>query len=134
MGLTSWAGGVPRRADSAIAKNYLVTEGLEALNRIVNAYLEFAELQALNRRARYMTDWILKLDDFLRLSERDVLQNAGTVSREEAAAKAEREYARFSAHRATLPSPVEEHFSEAIREVRRIEKQRASRPKGSKMR
>ena len=50
---------------------------LEALNRIVNAYLEFAELQALNRKAMYMADWIAKLDDFLRLSERQILRHAG---------------------------------------------------------
>ncbi|WP_224244462.1 virulence RhuM family protein [Hyalangium gracile] len=132
MGLTSWAGDVPRRADVAVAKNYLITEELEALNRIVNAYLEFAELQALSRKPMYMSDWISKLDDFLRLSEREVLQNAGSISRETAVAKAEHEYARFSAQRANKPSPVEAHFANAITEVRQLEKQRTSRPKGRK--
>ncbi|HEY3351716.1 MAG TPA: virulence RhuM family protein [Polyangia bacterium] len=70
MGLTTWTGPVPRKADVAIAKNYLDAVELEALNRIVTAYLEFAELQALNRKPMYMADWIAKLDDFLRLSER----------------------------------------------------------------
>ena len=73
MGLTSGQG-TARRADIAIAKNYLATDELEALNRIVTAYLEFAELQALNRRPMYMADWISKLDDFLRLSEREVFE------------------------------------------------------------
>lgn len=134
MGLTAWAGDVPRRADIAVAKNYLAAEELEALNRIVNAYLEFAELQALNRKPMHMADWISKLDDFLRLSEREILRHAGTVSRETAVAKAEHEYARFSTQRASLPSPIEAHFSEAIREVRQLEKKRTSRPKGSKKR
>lgn len=134
MGLTSWAGDVPRRADVSTAKNYLAAEELEALNRIVNAYLEFAELQALNRKPMYMAQWISKLDDFLRLSEREVLLHAGTVSRETAVAKAEREYIRFSTQRAASPTPVETHFSEALREVRQLEKKRTSRPKGAKKR
>ncbi len=80
MGLTSWTGAAPRKTDVAIAKNYLGAEELDALNKIVTAYLEFAEVQALNRRPMYMADWIAKLDDFLRLSERDVLAHAGKVS------------------------------------------------------
>ena len=66
MGLVSWSGVHPRRTDVTIAgKNYLGETELEALNRIVNAYLEFAELQALDRRPMHMRDWISKLDDFL---------------------------------------------------------------------
>lgn len=72
----------------AIAKNYLAVEEIERLNRIVNAYLEFAELQAMDRRPMYMADWIAKLDDFLRLSDREVLRDAGKVSHDDAAAKA----------------------------------------------
>ena len=84
MGLTSWTGEVPRKAEAAIAKNYLAADELEALNRIVNAYLEFAELQALNRKPMYMGDWVAKLDDFLRLSERKILRHAGKVSHDDA--------------------------------------------------
>lgn len=124
MGLTSWSGPVPRKADVSIAKNYLSVEELDALNRIVNAYLEFAELQAMNRKPMYMADWIAKLDDFLRLSDREVLSSAGSISHEAAVTKAEREYERFSADRAALPSPVERHFDEAVREVKRLEKGR----------
>jgi len=68
MSLTSWIGGKPSRTDVEVAKNYLSHEELDILNRIVTMYLEFAELQALNRKPMHMRDWISKLDDFLRLS------------------------------------------------------------------
>lgn len=128
MGLTSWGGEVPRKADVGIAKNDLAVGELNALNRIVTAYLEFAELQALNRRAMHMADWIAKLDDFLRLSDRDILQHAGTVSHDAAQAKAEQEYERFDMERAALPAAVEKHFEEAIRDVKQLEKKRAALP------
>ena len=127
MGLTSWTGATPRRADVAIAKNYLSAEELEALNRIVNAYLEFAELQALHRRPMSMADWIAKLDDFLRISERDILDHAGKVSHQAAVAQAELEYERFAAHRAALPSPVEAHFEEAVQQAKQIATRRPAR-------
>ncbi len=132
MGLTSWTGEVLRKAEVAIAKNYLAADELEALNRIVNAYLEFAELQALNRKTMYMADWVAKLDDFLRLSERKILQHAGKVSHDDAVAKAELEYDRFAAQRAALPSPAEKHFEEAMREVKQLEKKRPPAGKGRK--
>lgn len=80
MGLTSWSGKQSHKADAVVAKNYLDAEELEALTRIFTAYLEFAELQAMNRKTMHMADWIAKLDDFLRLSNRDVLDHAGKVS------------------------------------------------------
>ena len=129
MGLTTWTGEVPRKADVAVAKNYLGTEELEALNRIVTAYLEFAELQAMNRKPMYMADWIAKLDDFLKLSDREILHHAGRVSHDDAVAKAELEYDRFAGARAALPAPVEKHFEEAVRDVKQLEKvRRASKP------
>lgn len=134
MGLTSWTGNQPWKGDALIAKNYLSAEELEALNRIVTAYLEFAELQALNRRPMYMADWVSKLDDFLALSEREILRHAGTVSHDEATSKAELEYDRFATARAALPSPAEGHFEDAIREVKQLEKKRTSSGKGSKKR
>jgi len=88
MGLTSWEGARPRRQDVEIAKNYLGPDELDALNRIVNLYLEFAEGQALRRRPMTMAQWIGKLDDFLRIMDRDVLGHAGKVSRDKALAKA----------------------------------------------
>ena len=124
MGLTSWTGEAPRKADVAIAKNYLGAEELEALNRIVTAYLEFAELQALNRKPMYMTDWLTKLDDFLKLSDRELLNHAGKISHDDAVAKAELEYDRFAGARAALPGPVEGHFEDAVRGVKQLEKAR----------
>ncbi len=81
----------------------------------------------MNRRAMYMANWIAKLDDFLRLSEREILTHAGKVSHDAAVTKAELEYDRFSAERAALTSPVEKHFDEAVRDVKQLEK---GRPRG----
>ena len=91
MGLTSWAGHLPRRADAEVAKNYLTSEELDMLNRIVNLYLEFAELQAKAHIPMYMKDWAQKLDEFLRLSNRELLTHAGKVSAEVAKQKADAE-------------------------------------------
>ena len=132
MGLSTWAGAVPRRSDVIVTKNYLAADELDALNRIVSAYLEFAELRALGRRPMHMADWIAKLDDFLRLGERDILERAGKVSHDVAVARADSEYERFSAHRATLPSPVEQDFDESVQAVKQIESRRAPRGKGSR--
>lgn len=128
MGLTSWTGEVPRKGDALVAKNYLAANELEALNRIVTAYLEFAELQAMNHRAMYMADWISKLDDFLKLSDREILTHAGRISHEEATAKAEHQYELFSRERAALPAPVERHFEEAVRDVKQLERSRRAGP------
>jgi hypothetical protein len=117
MGLTSWAGDGPRKNDVAIAKNYLNAEELDTLNRIVTAYLEFAELQALNRKPMYMTDWIVKLDDFLRMSDRAILTHAGGISHESALAKAEIEFEAFRALEADKPSQVEKDFEEAVKKL-----------------
>ena len=122
MGLTSWIGHVPRKADVAVAKNYLDPKELEALNRIVTAYLEFAELQAMNRKPMYMADWITKLDDFLKLSDREILHHTGKVSHDDAMTKAKLEYDRFAETRAAWPAPVEKHFEEAVRDVKQLAK------------
>ncbi|HZM02777.1 MAG TPA: virulence RhuM family protein, partial [Candidatus Saccharimonadales bacterium] len=122
MGLTSWAGSRPGKEDAAIAKNYLAVHELEGLNRIVTAYLEFAELQARNRKAMYMRDWIAKLDDFLRLSEHNILTHPGKVSHQAALAKAEVEYAKFRAIETAKPLPVEEHFQQALEQIKQLQK------------
>jgi hypothetical protein len=130
MGLTSWAnqskGGSPRKADVAIAKNYLTEQEIEPLNRIVTAYLEFAELQAMNRKVMTMQGWIAKLDDFLRLSDRDILTHAGHVSAEDAKAKAHAVYDKWHIQQINAPSAVEGHFIEATEKTKRIA---ATRPK-----
>ena len=117
MGLTNWQGAQPSKAEAAIAKNYLTTEELEVLNRIVTAYLEFAELQALNRKPMYMQNWIAKLDDFLCLGEREILAHAGRVSHQDALTTAEREYEKFRAQQAEEPSRVEADFEQAIKRL-----------------
>jgi hypothetical protein len=118
LGMTTWLGGKPTKEEAAIAKNYLTAEELEGLNRIVTAYLEFAELQALNRQPMYMRDWIIKLDDFLRLSGREILTHAGRISHEQALRKAEREFEKYRVLEIAQPSQVEKDFDEAVKKLR----------------
>ena len=82
MGLTSWRGAMPTKHEAEIAKNSLSEEEIDMLNRIVNLYLDFAELQAKSHVPMYMKDWIQKLDDFLKLSGKELLNHAGSVSAE----------------------------------------------------
>ncbi len=119
MGLTSWAGEKPRKTDVSIAKNYLKHGELDALNKIVTAYLDFAEVQALNKRPMYMRDWISKLDDFLKLGERQILTHAGKISHDAAAQKAEAEYLKYQENQVGLLSKVERDF---LIEAKRIAK------------
>jgi len=121
MGLTSWTGNKLRKSDVTIAKNYLSHEELDALNRIVTAYLEFAELQARSRKPMYMRDWLTKLDDFLSLSEREILTHAGQISHEAAAAKAEAEYEQYRQQQLAQPSEAEKHFDAAIEKIKRLQ-------------
>jgi hypothetical protein len=132
MGLTSFSGDRPRKTDVSIAKNYLNEDELRALNLIVSAYLDFAELQAVTRRPMTMTDWIAKLDDFIRISDRQVLAHAGEVSHETARLKAEAELDRFRAVQAALPQPVDQRFMAAIDELKQIENQSKKKPGRSK--
>lgn len=117
-GLTTWAGaakgGPIRKADVSIAKNYLNEEELGTLNRIVNAYIEIAELQAQSRKTMTMTDWIARLDDFLRMTEREVLTHAGKVAAEVAQAKAEAEFEHYRQQQLATPSRAEQDFEAAI--------------------
>lgn len=131
MGLkTTRPGGIVRREDVSIAKNYLNEEELHALNRIVSAYIEFAELQALSRRVMTMRDWIEKLDDFLRLSDRELLDHAGRISAETARAKAELEFDRYHALTDTQPRPVDADFEKAVKQIEAAKQPVARRKKG----
>jgi len=94
MGLTSFEGKRPQKMDAKVAKNYLTEQELKELNAITSAYLDFAELQALRRKTMTMQDWIDKLDDFLKMSESDVLKNAGSISHAMAMEKASLEYSK----------------------------------------
>lgn len=112
MGLTTWTGALPKQQDAEYAKNYLNEDELDTLNRIVNLYLDFAELQAKIHTPMYMKDWIQKLDDFLKLSGKELLTHAGTISAEVAKLKANTEYDRFKERTQYQLSPVELHFIE----------------------
>lgn len=86
----------------------------------MTAYLDFAEVQALNRRVMTMQDWIAKLDDFLKLSERQILMHAGRISHEKASEKAELELQKFRVLISDARSPVEQHFATAIAQVKQL--------------
>jgi hypothetical protein len=99
MGLTSWKGGLVRKGDVVIAKNYLRENEIGELNRLVVMFLDFAEDQARRRKQVFLQDWLTRLHDFLKLNERAILPDAGRVSHEAAAARAEEEYERFASRR-----------------------------------
>lgn len=124
MGLTSWTGALPKRTDAEIAKNYLSSDELDTLNRIVSLYLDFAELQAKSHKPMYMKDWIQKLDDFLKLSGKELLSHAGKISAELAKQKADMEYDKFKERTAYSLSPVEIHFLENFEKEQRKLKNR----------
>lgn len=124
MGMTSTSADHPRKQDAPVAKNYLQADELEALNRIVTAYLEFAELQALNRQPMTMAGWIAKLDDFLRLSGRELLTHGGRVSHADALQHAQQQYDLWRKQQATLPQAVDRDFDAATHALKPIATQR----------
>jgi len=114
MGLTNFKGNKPTKQETEIAKNYLNEEELNVLNRMVTAYLELAELQALNRKPMYMKDWIERLDDFLKMTGNEILKNAGTISHERALEKANAEYQKYKELTKNELSEAEKHFVKQI--------------------
>lgn len=121
MGLTTWTGAMPTKPEAEIAKNYLTHEEVKSLNRIVSLYLDFAEMQAEEHRPMYMKDWINILDDFLRISRKDILTHAGKVSAKLAKEKADQEYDKFKERTKNNLSAVEIHFLENFeREQKRL--------------
>ncbi len=120
MGLSTWRGPRPRKDDVAVAKNYLHEDELKALNLIVSAYLDFAELQALSRRAMHMQEWVGKLDDFLRLTEREILTHAGQISHEQALDRAGEEFRKYRELIANEPTAVDRDFVAAVDELKKI--------------
>lgn len=121
MGLTTWSGAMPTKPEAEIAKNYLTHEEIKSLNRIVSLYLDFAEMQAEEHRPMYMKDWINILDDFLRISRKDILTHAGKISAKLAKEKADHEYDKFKERTKNNLSPVEIHFLENFeREQKRL--------------
>ena len=123
MGLTTWSGAMPTKPEAEVAKNYLTKDEITSLNRIVSLYLDFAEMQAEEHRPMYMKDWINILDDFLRLSRKDILTHAGKISAKLAKEKADREYDKFKERTKNKLSPVEIHFLENFeREQKKLTK------------
>jgi len=121
MGLTTWSGAMPTKPEAEIAKNYFTQEEVKSLNRIVSLYLDFAEMQAEEHRPMYMKDWINILDDFLRISRKDILTHAGKISAKLAKEKADQEYDKFKERTKNDLSPVEIHFLENFeREQKRL--------------
>lgn len=119
MGLTTWSGAMPTKPEAEIAKNYLTQDEIKSLNRIVSLYLDFAEMQAEEHRPMYMKDWINILDDFLRISRKDILTHAGKISAKLAKEKADTEYDKFKERTKNDLSPVEIHFLENFERERK---------------
>ena len=119
MGLTTWSGAMPTKPEAEIAKNYLTQDEIKSLNRIVSLYLDFAEMQAEEHRPMYMKDWIKILDDFLRISRKDILTHAGKISAKLAKEKADTEYDKFKERTKDDLSPVEIHFLENFERERK---------------
>lgn len=123
MGLTSWSGDRIKRPDVEIAKNYLSAEELDALNKIVSAYLDIAEVNALSQEPMYMKDWLSTIDDYLKMTRRDILDTKGRVTHSQALEKAHREYELYKARYDELPSKVEIQYLDSIRNLEQIEEQ-----------
>lgn len=120
LGLTSFKGEKPTKEEITTAKNYLTEDELNILNRMVTAYLELAELQALNRKPMYMKDWIARLDDFLSMTGNDILDNAGTISQQQMLQKAEKEYEIYKERTKKELSRVEKDFVQFIDQTAKL--------------
>ncbi len=114
IGLTNFIGEVPTKKEVEIAKNYLAEDELNILNRMVTAFLEIAEIQALDRTPMYMSDWIKQLDNFLKLTNKDILQHSGTISHQQAIEKAHSEYASYKEKIKNRITQVEKDFIKQI--------------------
>lgn len=119
MGLTVFKGNHPKKDEVTVAKNYLDEKELNILNRITSAYLEFAELQAIRQIPMTMKDWIAKLDDFIKMTGSELLDNPGKISKLEAENKALAEYAKYKETIKNELSEVEKHFLEAVKQTQK---------------
>lgn len=124
MGLTSFKGAKVRRSDVTIAKNYMTQEEISTLNLIVNMYLDYAELMAKNRREMHMSDWEIKLSEFLKFNDKEVLTDLGKVRREIAEKLALEQYEKFDAHRRLVESLAFAELSDSVKQIspQKIEK------------
>jgi hypothetical protein len=129
MGLqTTRPGGIVRKDDVSVAKNYLTENELQVLNRIVNLYIEYAELQALERNPMTMQDWITKLDEFLKISGRKLLDHTGKISAESAKAKADLEYVRYRMLLDAQPQRIDAEFEKVAKELKKLARPKKSKP------
>jgi hypothetical protein len=114
IGLTNFKGEIPTRKEVKIAKNYLAEDELNILNRMVTAFLEIAEIQALDSTPMYMADWIKQLDTFLKMTNKDILQHSGTISHQKAIEKAHSEYEIYKETIKNRITQVEKDFIKQI--------------------
>ena len=121
MGVTNFPGDRLLKRDVEVAKNYLSEAELDMLNRIVAAYLEIAEIQAMSRNPQTMKDWAERLKQFLTMTGRELLTHAGKISHEQALQKAHAEYDKYKAQLLAEPTEVEKDFVESEREFKKIE-------------
>lgn len=120
LGLTNFKGNYPTKSETEIAKNYLTEEELNTLNRMVSAYLDVAEINALDRHPMTMKDWINELDSFLKMTRKDILKGTGTISHKEALGKAHREFDKYMQKHLTI---AEQDYLEMLnKEVEEIDK------------
>lgn len=118
MGLTTWKGAKVRKADVTVAKNYLRADEIGELNRIVGMYLDYAEDQARRRRVLYMRDWRERLDAFLEFNQRDILRDAGKVSKAVADRLALDQYEKFHARRLAAEAQADAAaFEQAVKRL-----------------
>ena len=118
LGLTNFKGTMPTKKETEIAKNYLTEEELNILNRMVSAYLDIAEINALDRHPMTMQDWTEELDLFLKMTKKDILKNSGTISHEAALKKAHEEYEKYmKTHLTTAEKDYLEMLKEEVKEI-----------------
>ena len=122
MGLTSWQGKTIKKSDVEVAKNYLNEEEIDALNKIVTAYFDIAEVHALNHEPMYMKDWLETIDDYLKMTRRDILYTQGTVTHSQALEKAHNEYKKYKKKQEESLSSVEQHFIDSINDLNKLGK------------
>jgi len=123
IGLTNFNGEIPTRKEVEIAKNYLAEDELNILNRMVTAFLEIAEIQALDRKPMYMVDWIKQLNTFLKMTNKDILQHSGTISHQKAIVKAHNEYEIYKEKIKNRITQVEKDFIKQIEDkTKRLKK------------
>lgn len=120
MGLTCFKGARPTKSEVLVAKNYLNEKELAVLNRLVSAYFDIAEIQAIEERPMYMRDWIKELDEFISINHRNTLENAGKISQIEARAKALREYEKYKQKNIDELTQVEKDFLASIKQAEKL--------------